>query len=65
MVARAQFEGFNPDQQIAATQLSPALQVCVTDAAVIGINQVEAAMAAAAAVKGVFHCLYTGTELLL
>ena len=49
LVARAQVEGLDPGQQIDAPQFSPASQVGIADAAVVGVGQIQAAMAAAAA----------------
>jgi hypothetical protein len=57
-----EIESFDPCQQIVATQLSPAFQVSIADATVVGVNQAEAALAATAAVKGLFHLLYDVTE---
>ncbi len=63
-VGRTQVKGFNPVQQIVTTQLSPALHVGIADAAVVGIDQVETALAATAAFEGSLHSLYSVTELL-
>ena len=62
-IGRPQIKGFDPGQQIVATQLSPALQVGIADAAVVGIDQVETALVATAAFKDSFHRLYSVTEL--
>jgi hypothetical protein len=40
------------------------LQISIADATVVGINQIETAVAAVAAVKGSLHRLYTVIELL-
>lgn len=61
-VARAQVEGLNPGQQIVATQSLPAFQVVISDAAVVGVNQVKAAVAATAAGKDLLHPLHIGIE---
>jgi len=63
-VTRPKVESLDPHQQIIATKLSPTFQVGIADTAVVGINQVETAVAATVAVKGLLHLLYTVTELL-
>ena len=61
-VVRPQLKSFNPGLQIIATAELPAQQIVITDAAVVGINQVEAAVAAAEAGKGIIHSSHIGTE---
>lgn len=63
LVVWTKVEGLDPGLQVVATKISPALQVGVADTAVIGINQIEAAVAAVAAKKGSLHRLYTVIEL--
>jgi len=56
-IAGAELEGFRPLEQVVTSQLLPALYIGITDATLIGIDQVEAAMAAAAAGKVGFHAV--------
>ena len=60
-----EIESFDPYQQVVTTQLPPTFQISIADATVVGVNQVEATVAAAAAIKGLLHCLYIVTELLI
>lgn len=58
-----QVESLDPCQKIIAAQLLPTLQVSIADAAIVGVNQVETAVATAVTVKDSFHRLYDVTEL--
>jgi hypothetical protein len=49
-------------QNVQSTVPPPALHVCFADAAIIGIRQVQATVAAAAANEGDLHTLYSGIE---
>ena len=63
-VVRSELEGFDPGQQVAAVEPLPAFQVGIADAAVEGVEQMETAVAAAAAVESSVrsHLWYSGTE---
>jgi hypothetical protein len=63
LVAWPQIESLDPCQQIIATELSPALQISIADATIVGIDQVETALAATATVKDLIHRLYSVIEL--
>ena len=64
-IARAKVEGFDPGQQVGAPLLAPASQIGIADAAIEGVNQVQATVAATAARKGWFHRSHIGTEYFL
>lgn len=55
LIAGAEVEGDHPGEQIVTPLLPPALQIGIADAALIGVDQVETAVAAAAAVKLRIH----------
>ncbi len=57
-------KSLDPCQQIVAPKLSPTLQISIADAAIVGINQVKAAMATTVTVKGLIHRLHSVIELL-
>jgi len=64
LVTGPKVESLDPYQQIIATKLSPTFQIGIADTTVIGVNQVETAVAATVAGKGLLHPLHTVTELL-
>ena len=64
LVAWSQIERLDPCQQIIATELSPAFQVSIADATIVGIDQAETTLAATATVKGLLHPLHSVIELL-
>ena len=63
LVVRAQVKGLDPKLQIVSAKILPALQISIADTTVVGINQIETAVAAVAAMKGSLHRLYTVIEL--
>ena len=47
-----QVEGLDPGQDVVATQLAPTLQIFITDATVVCVDESKTAMTATAAVEG-------------
>ena len=50
-----QIEGFDPGQDVVATQLAPTFQIFITDATVVCVDESKTAMTATAAVEGRVH----------
>jgi hypothetical protein len=51
LISGAEIEGFYPLEQVVTLLLLPALHIGITDAPLIGVYQIQTAMAAASAVK--------------
>jgi hypothetical protein len=55
MIAGTELKGYHPLKQIITSQLPPALHVGITDTTLIGVDQIETAIAAATAIKMCSH----------